>query len=183
MVARATEPRMVIRPEPRRARWAQSRSNGSTLGSPLWPGARPVRPRRRGHHLPRRRSARVGVTSRKVDGPIRRGSGRCPCRSSPGRHRGRCGSRSQSHGGSGAADRAVPSHRPVEAATSRRRSCTSCSLTLAPLARTVVAHTLAEPSPFTSVLARWRPHRAGLDEVVDPQRSSIWTWELSLLDQ
>lgn len=46
--------------------------------------------------------------------------------------------------------------------------------------RTVVAHTLAEPSPSTSVLARCG--FAKVAEVVDPNDGPIWRWELSLPD-
>jgi ribosomal-protein-alanine N-acetyltransferase len=46
--------------------------------------------------------------------------------------------------------------------------------------RTVVAHTLAEPSPSTSVLAR--SGFANVGEVVDPNDGPIWRWELSLSD-
>ncbi|MBW3549021.1 MAG: GNAT family N-acetyltransferase [Actinobacteria bacterium] len=47
--------------------------------------------------------------------------------------------------------------------------------------RTVVAHTLAEASPSTSVLAR--SGFANVGEVLDPDDGPIWRWELSLPDQ
>lgn len=46
--------------------------------------------------------------------------------------------------------------------------------------RTVVAHTLAEPSPSTSVLARCG--FTNVTEVVEPDDGTVWRWELSLLD-
>ena len=47
--------------------------------------------------------------------------------------------------------------------------------------RTVVAHTLAEPSPSTSVLVRCG--FANVAQVLDPDDGPIWRWELSLPDQ
>ncbi len=44
--------------------------------------------------------------------------------------------------------------------------------------RTVVAHTLAEPSPSTSVLVRCG--FANVAEVLDADDGPIWRWELSL---
>ena len=44
----------------------------------------------------------------------------------------------------------------------------------------VIAHTLAETSPSTSVLERCGFSK--VDELVDPDDGPIWRWEISLVD-